>query len=145
MKSRIAVSLLLAANAASAAAPMSDWVVYQRGSALELAVDRNAITVDKDGLVRFVNQERFDKRQFDKANDVEFYIRRIEGFADCTKASYAFVSVSYYNKNNRHVWSQMFPVQRHSWQWNSVEQGSVAHAMLYQVCLFARNAPKTRT
>ncbi|GGY21597.1 surface-adhesin E family protein [Paludibacterium paludis] len=145
MKRRTFVPCLTLLAGTAFAAPMSDWVVYQQGSALELAVDRNAIGLDKDGLVRFVNQERFAERQHDKDHDVDFHIRRVEGVADCNKATYAFTSVSFYSKSNRHVWSQMYPVPRYAWRWEPVVSGSVAHAMMRQVCTLARSAPKTRT
>ncbi|WP_230370481.1 hypothetical protein [Paludibacterium denitrificans] len=106
--------LFLAALTAPALAAQADWVVYQRGSALELAVDRQSIWLEKDGLVHFVNQERFSERQYEKGYRFAFDIRRTDGYADCSKNQFALVGSSYYTRNNQHIFSSMFPLQRYA-------------------------------
>jgi hypothetical protein len=139
MKTRISLLLALLSLPAMAAEP--DWGVYQQGSALELAMDRNSIWVEKDGLVHFVNQERFSERQYDKATDIKYFIRRTSGYASCSKQQYTFVGFEYADKRGRQLYSTMFPVQRFAWKWQSVEQGSVADTMLQVVCYLAKTAP----
>ena len=139
MKTRISLLLALLSLPAMAAEP--DWGVYQQGSALELSMDRNSIWVEKDGLVHFVNQERFSERQYDKATDIKYYIRRTSGYADCAKQQYALVGLEYAGKNDRHLYSSMFPVQRFAWSWQPVYQNSVADTMLQVVCYLAKSAP----
>ena len=138
---KLRISLLLALAATPALAETADWGVYQQGSALELAMDRNSIWVEQDGLVHFVNQERFSERQYDKATDIKYYIRRTTGYADCAKQQYALVGLEYAGKNNRHLYSSMFPVQRFAWNWQPVYQNSVADTMLQVVCYLAKSAP----
>jgi hypothetical protein len=138
---KLRISLLLALAAAPALAETADWGVYQQGSALELAMDRNSIWVEKDGLVHFVNQERFSERQYDKATDIKYYIRRTTGYADCARQQYVFVGFEYASKSGRQLYSTMFPVQRFAWKWQPVEAGSVADTMLQVVCYLAKTAP----
>jgi hypothetical protein len=139
MKTRI--SLLLALVSLPVLAADADWGVYQQGSALELAMDRNSIWVEKDGLVHFVNQERFSERQYDKATDIKYHIRRTSGYASCSKQQYAFVGFEYADKRGSQLYSTMFPVQRFAWKWQSVAPGSVAETMLQVVCYLAKTAP----
>ncbi|WP_293765049.1 surface-adhesin E family protein [uncultured Aquitalea sp.] len=127
-----------------AVAQTADWVVYQQGDALELSLDRRAVWVEKDGLVHFVNQERFAERQTDKATSVQFNIRRTEGYADCKRQQYVFVGLEYYSRNNKHLYSTMFPVPRYAWKWQPVYQGSVADTMLENVCNIAQTAPRKK-
>ncbi|HJV06739.1 MAG TPA: surface-adhesin E family protein [Chromobacteriaceae bacterium] len=136
--------LFLAALTAPALAAQADWVVYQRGSALELAVDRQSIWLEKDGLVHFVNQERFSERQYEKGYRFAFDIRRTDGYADCSKNQFALVGSSYYTRNNQHIFSSMFPLQRYAWTWQPVYDGSVADAMLQVVCAAAKTAPRKK-
>ena len=130
------ICALLAAVAlpALAADRLADWQVYQRGPALELALDRNAIWQEPDGLVHFVNQERFSNRQYDKHYQVNFWIRRTTGYADCRQYRYVLVSTAFYRDSNRHVWSTMYPVPRYNWKWQPVYQDSLAGAMMDLVC-----------
>jgi hypothetical protein len=106
MKTRISLLLALLSLPAMAAEP--DWGVYQQGSALELSMDRNSIWVEKDGLVHFVNQERFSERQYDKATDIKYFIRRTSGYASCSKQQYTFVGFEYADKRGRQLYSTMF-------------------------------------
>jgi len=138
---KIRISLLLALAATPALADSADWGVYQEGSALELSMDRNSIWSEKDGLVHFVNQERFSERQYDKPTDIKYYLRRTTGYADCAKQQYVLVGLEYAGKNGRHLYSTMFPVQRFAWKWQPVEEGSVAETMLQVVCYLAKTAP----
>jgi hypothetical protein len=131
--------LVLVASLAVAALPvfagrLSDWQVYQRGAALELALDHNAIWMEPDGLVHFVNQERFTQRQYDTHYQVYFSIRRTTGYADCKQYRYVLVSTDFYSDTNRHVWSTMYPVPRYNWKWQPVYQDSLAGAMMDLVC-----------
>lgn len=143
MKLRISPFLALACALFSlpALAAEADWGVYQQGSALELAMDRNSIWPEKDGLIHFVNQERFSERQYDKSTDIQYYLRRTTGYADCARQRYALVGLEYASKTGRHLYSTMFPLQRFAWNWQQVEQGSVANTMLQVVCYLAKTAP----
>jgi hypothetical protein len=115
-------------------AQTADWQVYQQGTALELALDRQSVWSESDGLVHFVNQERFANAQFDSHYKVNFSIRRTTGYADCKRFQYVLVSTDFYDANNRHVWSTLYPVPRYNWKWNPVYQDSVADAMMELVC-----------
>jgi len=136
MKLAIALALALCAPLVAAA----DWQVYQSGSALELAIDRDAIWRE-DGLVHFMNQEKFAKKQHEKGYEVDYYIRRTEALADCAKGQYVFLASFYFGREGEHVWSAMFPLPRHLWTWQPVYQGSVADKMLTLVCDLGRSAP----
>lgn len=139
------VGLALGALLAPAlAAPVADWAVYRQGEALELAVDLNAIWRE-DGLIHFVNQERFAERQYEKGYDVKFHIRRTTGYADCARYQYAFVSSDYYTASNKHVWSTMYPLQRYSWTWQPVYEDSVADAMMRVVCAAGKTASSKKS
>ncbi|EEG09271.1 surface-adhesin E family protein [Pseudogulbenkiania ferrooxidans] len=139
------VGLCLAALALSAqAAPLADWSVYRQGEALELAVDLASIWRE-DGLIHFVNQERFAERQYEKGYDVNFHIRRTTGYADCAKYRYAFVSSAYYTASNRHVWSTLYPLPRYSWTWQPVYENSVADAMMRVVCAAGKTASSKKS
>lgn len=119
-----------------------DWVVYQRSSALELSVNRDAIWVEKDGLIHFVNQERFSEYRVEKYYRLKYHIRQLEGYADCRNRQYAFVGSTYYSDTGKHLFSSMFPLPKHAWKWQPVSQdGSVADSMLGRVCTLARTAP----
>jgi hypothetical protein len=133
---RLALVAILAAVAlpAIAGSRLADWRVYQSGAALELSLDRNALWSEPDGLVHFVNQERFTQRQYDKHYQVNFWIRRTTGYADCKQYRYVFVSTDFYTDTNRHVWSTMYPVPRYDWKWQPVYRDSVAGAMMDLVC-----------
>jgi len=131
----------MALAAMPALANDADWGVYQQGSALELSMDRNSIWLEKDGLVHFVNQERFSDRQYDKATDIEYYIRRTTGYADCSRQQYVFVGFEYASKHEKQLYNTMFPVPRYAWKWQSAEPGSVAATMLQVVCYLAKTAP----
>jgi D-alanyl-D-alanine dipeptidase len=135
LKRSIALMMLLAPLAQAA-----DFQVYQPGSALELAIDRDAIWREKDG-VHFVNQERFAKQQHEKGYAVDYYIRRTEGLADCAKFQYVFLASYYFDRDGGHVWSALYPLPRHLWTWQPVYQGSVADKMLSLVCELGRSAP----
>lgn len=136
------VAALFALFALPAVAATADWQVYQQGAALELALDRNATWAESDGLVHFVNQERFAKRLFDKHYQVWFSIRRTTGYADCQRMQYVLVSTDFYSDSNRHVWSTMYPVPRYAWKWQPVMEDSVAASMIKLVC--ANPAPRKK-
>lgn len=136
MKRSLLLALLLLPPLVQAAA----WQVYQRGDALELAIDRDAIWRE-DGLVHFVNQERFAKPQHEKGYEVDFYIRRTEGLADCAKFQYVFLASYYFDRDGGHVWSATYPLPRFRWKWQPVYQESVADKMLSLVCELGRSAP----
>lgn len=136
MKQAIALALLLLAPLAHA----DDWRVYQSGSELELAIDSSTIWRE-DNLVHFNHQERFAKKQHEKGYEVDYYIRRTEGLADCALSQYVFIASYYFGRNNEHVWSTMYPVPKYAWKWLPVYQGSVADKMLTLICDLGRSAP----
>lgn len=119
---------------ASAADKLADWQVYQRGSALELSLDQNAIWQTPDGLVHFVNQERFTQPQLEKHYQVAYSIRRTTGYADCKKYQYVLVSTDLYSDKNRRIWSTLYPLPRYDWKWQPVYQDSLAGSMIDLVC-----------
>ena len=124
-------------------APMvyaDDWQGYQSGAELELAIDRSTIWRE-DNLVHFNHQERFAKQQHEKGYEVDYYIRRTEGLADCAKSQYVFLGSYYFGRNNEHVWSAMYPLPTFLWKWQPVYQGSVADKMLTLICDLGRSAP----
>jgi len=127
----LCLSVLVALPAFSASA---DWRVYDQGAGMELALDHKSLWVEPDGLVHFVNQERFSRPVFAKTYQVWFSIRRTTGYADCRQARYALVSTDLYNDNNRHVWSTMYPQPRYAWKWQSITEESVAASMVNIVC-----------
>ncbi|WP_028535548.1 surface-adhesin E family protein [Paludibacterium yongneupense] len=131
---RTPVFLILCSLPAAAAAATFDWQVYQRGNALELAVDRNSVQRQADGLIRFINQERFAEPQFDRGYKVRFSIRRTTVYADCKQGRYALVSSDFYSASNKSVWSTMYPVPRYAWKWQDADDESVAAAMMAAVC-----------
>lgn len=131
---RAAAVLLAAAACTAGAARLADWQVYQSGAALELSLDRNAVWRESDGLVHFVNQERFARPQYDRHYRVTFSIRRTTGYADCRSMQYALVSTDFYSDTNRHVWSTMYPQPRYAWKWQPVIEGSLAEPMIELVC-----------
>ncbi|OWY38657.1 hypothetical protein CEK28_11200 [Xenophilus sp. AP218F] len=140
---KIYSGLLLGLLAAPGMAqPLADWVAYQDGQALQLAIDANSLWMEKDGLVHFVNQERFDKARYEKAYRLNYNIRRTNGYADCKQYQYVFVSSEYFDKNNKHLFSTMFPVPRYAWKWQPVYDGSVAAAMMKVICDAAGAASK---
>jgi len=128
------IPVLLALMALPAAAFDAQWQVYQQGSALELAMDRASLWSESDGLVHFVNQERFAQRQYDKNYQVNYFIRRTTGYADCQQYRFVFVSTDFYSASNQHVWSTMYPLPRYAWKWQPVYPDSVAAAMMALVC-----------
>jgi hypothetical protein len=112
----------------------ANWQVYQQGAALELAMDQNSLWSESDGLVHFVNQERFAQRRFDPHYKVYYSIRRTTGYADCQRYQYVFVSTDLYSADNKHTWSTLYPLPRYDWKWQPVYQDSVAAAMMNLVC-----------
>jgi hypothetical protein len=137
-----AITISAACCAFPVMAASANWQVYQRGSAMELALDRGAIWSESDGLVHFVNQERFAKPLFEKNYKVWFSIRRTTGYADCARQQYVLVSTDFYSDSNRHVWSTMYPVPRYAWKWQPVVEDSVAASMINLVC--ANPAPRKK-
>lgn len=134
-------TLLLASLALSAScAAASNWLVYEDGPALQLAIDPSSIWREK-GRVHFVNQERFTQRQSSTPLAISYHIRRLSGWADCRTQRYVFVGANYYTAAGRNVYSQMFPLPEYDWVWQDVEPGSVASAMLREVCRLERTAP----
>ncbi|AXE37106.1 surface-adhesin E family protein [Chromobacterium phragmitis] len=140
MRIKAALWLMLALPAWAQPQPAADWVVYQDGAQLQLAIDGNALWLGKDGLVHFINQERFAKQRYEKSYRLHFYIRRTTGYADCKQYQYVFVGSEYFDKNNKHLFSTMFPVPRHAWKWQPVSQDSVAHTMMKVICDAAGSA-----
>jgi hypothetical protein len=138
MKIFLALTLLGLSSAAFAA----HWQVYEQGTALELSMDHDSLWTESDGLVHFVNQERFVKPQYDTHYKVHFAIRRTTGYADCKQNQFVLVSTDFYSADNRHVWSTMYPVPRYDWKWQPVVQDSVADAMISLVC--ANPAPSKK-
>lgn len=118
----------------------ADWQVYQSGSELGLAIARDTIWRE-DKLVHFNHQERFAKPQHEKGYEVDYYIRRTEGLADCDKLQYVFLGSYYFDRDGKHVWSAMYPLPKFLWKWQPVYQGSVADKMLTLVCDLGRSAP----
>lgn len=141
MTFRLPLMLLALAPAFAAAA---DWRVYDEGPALQLAIDAASVWHDK-GRVHFVNQERFTERQRSKELAIDYHIRRLEGWAECNRQRYAFVSAGYYRLDGKSVYAQMFPLPEYDWAWQDVDRGSVAAAMFAEVCRLARTAHSKKT
>lgn len=135
---------ILSATMPVNAGEVAEWRTYQYGKELELALDLNALSIKKDGLIHFVNQERFARPQFDPHYQVDFAIRRLHGYVDCARARYALVSADFYSASNRLVWSSLFPLSRHAWQWKMARQDTVAHEMVIAVCRAAQSALLSR-
>lgn len=117
-----------------------DFQVYQSGAALELSIDLASIANVRDGFVRFTNQERYSETKHEDKLDIDYRIRRLEGRADCQKQQYAFVNASYWTAGGKHLYTQMFQLQRFNWEFSAVEPDSVADAMMRIVCRLAPNA-----
>ncbi|POZ60549.1 surface-adhesin E family protein [Chromobacterium alticapitis] len=137
---RACAAILLLFSLAARAESAADWVVYQDGGQLQLAIDGNSLWMGKDGLVHFINQERFAKQRYEKSYRLHFSIRRTTGYADCKQYQYVFVGSEYFDENNKHLFSTMFPVPRYAWKWQPVAESSVAHAMMKVICDAAGNA-----
>ena len=121
-----------------------NFQVYQSGDALELAIDLDSIANVNEGLVRFINQERYAEKKQEDSLGISYQVRRLEGRADCQNMQYAFVNTSYWTKRNQHVYTQMFQLQRFNWTFVPVEQDSIADTMLKIVCRLAPNAPSEK-
>ncbi|MFN4237220.1 MAG: surface-adhesin E family protein [Vogesella sp.] len=121
-----------------------NFQVYQSGDALELALDLDSIANVNDGLVRFINQERYAEKKREESLDISYQVRRLEGRADCQNMQYAFINTSYWTARGKHVYTQMFPLQRYNWAFVPVEQGSIAETMLKIVCRLAPSAPSEK-
>lgn len=137
-------TLLLLSCLLPAAHAADNWQQYQAGSALALALDPDAIALVNDGLVRFRHQERFTEPQSDERLAIKYRIRVTEGRADCKKFEYAFINADYFGGSGKHVYSQMFPLQRYNWAFERPVAGSVADTMLRLVCRLAPNAPRLK-
>lgn len=135
MKNRILLSLCLASTPVLA----DNWLVYEDGAALQLAIDLASIWRE-NGRIHFVNQERFTLRQKDAKLGISYHIRRLSGWADCSKYQYVFVGANFYTASGRNVYTQMFPLPEYDWAWQPVDQGSVAAAMMREVCRLGRTA-----
>ena len=138
------ISMVCVAMPMYAFAGIADWQPYHSGNALELSLDRNAIWQEKDGLVHFINQERFVSPQFDAHYRIHFAIRRTRGFVDCARSRYVLTHADFYTASNRLVWASLFPLPRHAWNWVRAPQGSVAHSMVTLVCQIARTSTVSR-
>ncbi|MDF0606002.1 surface-adhesin E family protein [Neisseriaceae bacterium TC5R-5] len=132
MKTCLGLLLLCCATPLYADTP--NWVVYQEGGALQLAIDANSLWLEQDGLVHFVHQERFSKKRFEKAYRLSYNIRRTRAYADCKNYQFVFVSSDYFDRKEKRLFSTLFPVPRHSWKWQPVYDDSVAAAMMKVVC-----------
>ena len=121
-----------------------NYQVYQTGEALELSLDVSSIANVNDGLVRFINQERYGERNTEKDLNIQYHIRRLEGRADCKNNQYAFINASYWTKRGTHVYTQMFPLQRFNWTFAAVIPDSTAETMLRLVCKLAPDAPSLK-
>ncbi|WP_047249108.1 surface-adhesin E family protein [Chromobacterium subtsugae] len=128
------IAILLCCSLPAWAEQPADWVVYQDGRSLQLAIDGNSLWLGKDGLVHFIHQERFARQRYEKSYRLHFYIRRTTGYADCKQYQYVFVGSEYFDQNNKHLFSTMFPVPRYAWKWQPVNEDSVAHAMMKVIC-----------
>ena len=84
-------------------------------------------------------------REFDELTDEQvqqklqnaadaFRSYRTTGYADCKQYQYVFVGSEYFDQNNKHLFSTMFPVPRYAWKWQPVNEDSVAHAMMKVIC-----------
>ncbi|GHD78122.1 hypothetical protein ACFSQE_06010 [Vogesella fluminis] len=124
--------------------PEGEFQVYQSGTGLELSLELATIANVNDGLVRFVNQERFSERKTQKELGIRYHIRRLEGRADCNARQYAFIGASYWTASGQHVYTQMFPLQRFNWTFVPVVADSTADTMLRLVCQLAPNAPSLK-
>ncbi|OHX14470.1 surface-adhesin E family protein [Chromobacterium sphagni] len=136
------LAILLSCGLPAWAEQPADWVVYQDGQSLQLAIDGNSLWLGKDGLVHFINQERFGQPRYEKSYRLHFNIRRTTGYADCRQYQYVFVGSEYFDRNNKHLFSTMFPVPRYAWTWQPVNEDSVAHAMMKVICEAAGAAPQ---
>ncbi|MEQ6291943.1 surface-adhesin E family protein [Vogesella sp. GCM10023246] len=125
-------------------AQQGKFEVYQSSEALELSLELDAIANVNEGLVRFVNQERFADKKQEPALGISYQVRRLEGRADCQNRQYAFVNTSYWTSKGKHVYTQMFPLQRFNWTFVPVETGSIADTMLQIVCRLAPDAPRLK-
>lgn len=127
----------------SAADPEQEghFQVYQSGGALELAIDLDSIANVNEGFVRFINQERYAETKQEPKLGIKYQVRRLEGRADCKNRQYAFVNASYWTDKGKHVYTQMFQLQRYNWTFTAVEQDSMADTMIRLVCRLAPNAP----
>jgi hypothetical protein len=136
--------ILLSLCLASAPVLADNWLVYEDGQALQLAIDPASIWRE-NGRIHFVNQERFTLRQQDAKLGISYHIRRLSGWADCSRYRYAFVGANFYTASGKNVYTQMFPLPQYDWAWQAVDQGSVAAAMMREVCRLGRNAPTKKT
>ncbi|SCK18241.1 surface-adhesin E family protein [Vogesella sp. LIG4] len=116
--------------------------VYQSSDKLELSLDLDAIANVNEGFVRFVNQERFAATKQEPGLGISYQVRRLEGRADCKTRQYAFVNTSYWSAEGKHIYTQMFQLQRFNWTFVPVEPDSIADTMLQIVCRMAPEAPR---
>ncbi|MDE1712496.1 hypothetical protein PWG14_07210 (plasmid) [Chromobacterium amazonense] len=66
--------------------------------------------------------------------------RRLGGVPGWPPAAAGGGGSEYFDQNNKHLFSTMFPVPRYAWKWQPVNEDSVAHAMMKVICDAAGNA-----
>ena len=137
MKARTLSALGLGLGLMMASLPLlagENWLVYQRGPRLSLAIDRASLATQADGLLHFVHEERYAREMYEKKMDVRFFIRRTRVAVDCNKDLYAFTRSDYLDKERKPVFSGMFDIQRHAWQFLEVSADSMGEAMVTTAC-----------
>lgn len=75
MKARTLSALGLGLGLMMASLPLlaaENWLVYQRGPRLSLAIDRASLATQADGLLHFVHEERYAREMYEKKMDVRF-------------------------------------------------------------------------
>lgn len=119
------------------------WVVYQRGTRLTLAIDENSIVLAPDGLVYFSHEERFPKVLYDKHMNVHFQIRRTRVVGNCVQDKFAFIRSDFFDKDRKPVFSGMFDLQKHQWEFIDAYMNSIGEAMLTTACSMAEHPAYT--
>ncbi|ACO73740.1 hypothetical protein LH435_04480 [Laribacter hongkongensis] len=130
--------LVLALLPAMAAAAEPVWMVYQRGPAVELALDRASFRWH-GRLLQVAHRETFRKQQYEPALKVNYFARKNTVMLDCDNDRYAMIATDYLDQNGKVAWATMFPLPDHMWQFVKVEDGSMAAAMLDIACQTVRH------
>lgn len=133
---RAAVLALVALSAAMPALAAERWQTYQRGPAVELAVDAASFSYEGK-LLKFAHREVFQKEQKDPSFNVRFYTRKNIALVDCDRDVYTFISSDFLDRDGKVVWATMFPLPDYLRKFHTVPDGSVAAAMIDTACSLA--------
>ena len=133
---RAAVLALAALAAAVPAAAAERWHTYQRGQAVELAVDAASLSYEGK-LLKFVHREVFRKEQQDPSFSVRFYTRKNLALVDCDRDLYTFISTDFLDRDGKVVWATMSPLPDYLRKFHTVPEGSMAAAMIDTACSLA--------